>query len=106
MAQQKDTFQFGGCEFATFQPKDGVTAEQLVAICHRLESEFLSHEKGFIAHMLLQGNNGLYADMVLADTQDDARRICAAYPNHAICHEHLQMIDEESTTLTFWKRLK
>ncbi len=54
----------GGVEFATFRLKEGVTEADLLALAHRVESEFLVQQSELIVHCLLRGADGLYADLV------------------------------------------
>jgi len=100
------TDKFLGCEFTKFRPKIDVTEKQLIDACHKMETEFLEREEGFIHHMLLKGDNGLWADVVFAKTKADAERICSNLPKNSACHEYLGLIQEESVELTFWSRVK
>lgn len=97
---------FHGCEFSMFRAKSGVSDEQLIAACQKMEKEFLRSEEGFINHALLKGDNGSWADAVFTKSKEDAERICKNFMENAACLEYLQLIEESSANLTFWSRVK
>lgn len=100
------TDDFHGIEFSIFRAKPEVSSEQLVASCQRMENDFLRSEEGFIQHVLLKGDNGLWADVVFTKSKADAERICKNFMGNSACLEHLQLIEEGSVNLTFWSRVK
>lgn len=95
---------FAGCEFATFRAADGVTPDQLLAASQRMRQQFLLQQPGFIEHALLQGDDGLWADMVLADSRASAETICQRFMQHESCLAYLALIAPDSAKLTFWAR--
>lgn len=95
---------FAGCEFATFRAADGVIPEQLLAASQRMRQQFLLLQPGFIDHALLQGDDGLWADVVLADSRASAEAICQRFMQNAACQAYLALIAPESARLTFWSR--
>lgn len=96
---------FGGCEFATFQARAGVTAEQIATAAARMRDGYLRHAPGFRGHRLLQGQGGQWADVVLATTQAEAERICAGFMDHAVCRDYLALMVPGSAHLGFWSRV-
>jgi len=97
---------FQGCEFSTFLVKEGISDEQLIAACQRMETEFLQHEEGFLHHALLKGDDGYWADAVFTRTRVAAEQICRNFMNNAACLDYLQLIEDGSAKLTFWARAK
>jgi len=97
---------FHGCEFSVFRAKTGVSSEQLISACQKMEQEFLRKEQGFLHHALLQGDNGSWADAVFTKSKADAESICKNFMSNAACLEYLQLIEEGSANLTFWSRAK
>lgn len=97
---------FHGCEFSMFRAKAGVSDDQLIAACQKMEQEFLHREDGFIQHALLKGDQGAWADVVLTKSKEDAERICKNFMGNPACLEYLQLIEEGSANLTFWSRAK
>lgn len=95
---------FAGCEFATFRAADGVTPEQLLAASQRVLQQFLQQQPGFIEHALLQGDDGLWADVVLADSRASAETICQLFMQNEACLAYLALIAPDSARLTFWSR--
>ena len=100
-----ETLIFGGCEWGTFKNKAGVTDSELMLACEKMRSHFLNYQEGFIQHVLLKGEDGLWADHVFAKTQEDARRICDAFSQDANCLDYLALIDTSTVHLSFWKRV-
>lgn len=96
---------FAGCEFATFRSAPGVSDAQLLAASQRMREEFLQHEAGFVEHALLKGDDGLWADMVLAESHECARRICERFMQHEACLAYLALMAADSARLGFWQRL-
>ena len=95
---------FAGCEFATFRAADGVTPDQLLAASQRVRQQFLLLQPGFVEHALLQGDDGLWADVVLADSRTNAEAICQRFMQNEACLAYLALIAPDSAKLTFWSR--
>ncbi|PVY65028.1 hypothetical protein C8E08_2380 [Paracidovorax citrulli] len=104
MAVQSPMAAFGGCEFATFRLLPSVDAARITEAAARMRDGFLRRQHGFLAHALLQGDGGLWADMVFAATRADAERICAAFMDHAVCRDYLALMEPGSAHLGFWSR--
>lgn len=100
------TKNFHGLEFSMFRAKPGVSDEQLIAACQKMEEDFLRGEEGFIQHALLKGDIGSWADVVFTKSKEDAERICRNFMGNSACLEYLQLIEEGSANLTFWSRAK
>ncbi len=104
MAMPSPMAAFGGCEFATFRPLPSVDAARITDAAIRMRDDFLRRQQGFLAHALLQGDGGEWADVVFAATRADAERICAAFMDHAVCRDYLALMEPGSTRLSFWSR--
>ena len=99
------TGSFGGCEIAMFRPRAGVSDQALRDACQRMRAEFLSEQAGFIDHALIGRADGMYADVVFADTQADAEAICSLFMQHPACLAYLELIEPGTPELTFWRRI-
>ncbi|HEG4448085.1 TPA: hypothetical protein SD616_003378 [Aeromonas hydrophila] len=95
----------GGVEFATFRLKEGVTEADLLALAHRVESEFLVQQSELIAHCLLRGADGLYADLVMAPSQSLVETYCQQWLHNAVAGEYLTLLDHDSVNMSFWTRI-
>ncbi|CAJ1825708.1 hypothetical protein OPFLODJI_02309 [Aeromonas hydrophila] len=95
----------GGVEFATFRLKEGVTEADLLALAHRVESEFLVQQSELIVHCLLRGADGLYADLVMAPSQSLVETYCQQWLHNAVSGEYLTLLDHDSVNMSFWTRI-
>ncbi|HDX8613985.1 TPA: hypothetical protein RQN55_000092 [Aeromonas dhakensis] len=95
----------GGVEFATFRLKEGVTEADLLALAHRVESEFLVQQSELIVHCLLRGDDGLYADLVMAPSQSLVEAYCQQWLHNAVAREYLTLLDPDSVNMGFWTRI-
>ncbi|HDX8355253.1 TPA: hypothetical protein RQM97_003274 [Aeromonas dhakensis] len=95
----------GGVEFATFRLKEGVTEADLLALAHRVESEFLVQQSELIVHCLLRGADGIYADLVMAPSQSLVEAYCQQWLHNAVAGEYLTLLDPDSVNMSFWTRI-
>ncbi|MEV3808599.1 hypothetical protein RI496_12835 [Aeromonas dhakensis] len=95
----------GGVEFATFRLKEGVTEADLLALAHRVESEFLVQQSELIVHCLLRGADGLYADLVMAPSQSLVEAYCQQWLHNAVAGEYLTLLDPDSVNMSLWTRI-
>ncbi|PHS84285.1 hypothetical protein AAW02_11080 [Aeromonas dhakensis] len=95
----------GGVEFATFRLKEGVTEADLLALAHRVESEFLVQQSELIVHCLLRGADGIYADLVMAPSQSLVEAYCQQWLHNAVAGEYLTLLDLDSVSMSFWTRI-
>jgi len=106
MTNLQNVGQFAGMEFATFKLKDGVKEEQMLEIIKKVEMNFLQKEEGFLGHCTLKGENGLYADVVFAISQERSEEICGKWMANEFAHQYVDLIDEPSVNMSFWNRIK
>jgi len=66
---------FAGLEFATFKLKNGILEETMLEMIKEVDTNFLQKEDGFLGHTTLKGENGIYADVAFATTQEKAQEI-------------------------------
>lgn len=96
---------FGGLEFALFQLKEGVTEDQLIALSEQVDQQFLAKQPGLLAHFLLRGKDGTYADVALATTQETAEAICQRWLQNGVAQQYLDLLDQQSVDMSFWTRI-
>lgn len=105
-ANGQPRFTAGGMEFSTFQLKPGTDASRLASAAREMAAALYEDEPGFLAHAVVCNDAGLYADVVLADTQERARFLCDKWgqgPYHPACVDYLALIDPSSVQLAFWR---
>ncbi|UTW04936.1 hypothetical protein KDX31_08035 [Amphritea atlantica] len=95
----------GGMEFATFRLKGGVTEAWLVELSNNVEKEFLSQQDELVLHFLVRGEDGMYADVAIARSQEKAEEYCQQWLSNTVALEYLELIDKESVNMTFWTRI-
>ncbi|UXB11997.1 hypothetical protein GP476_11255 [Aeromonas dhakensis] len=95
----------GGVEFANFRLREGVTEADLLALAHRVESEFLVQQSELIVHCLLRGADGIYADLVMAPSQSLVEAYCQQWLHNAVAGEYLTLLDPDSVNMSFWTRI-
>lgn len=96
---------FSGFEFALFKLRDGVDERQLLEQSLALEEHFLAGQPGLLSRFLLKGKDGLYADVVIADTQNRAEEICQQWMSNRFALEYLELLDHDSVDMSFWTRI-
>lgn len=97
---------FVGMEFGTFRLKDGVSEAEMLDVAAQADEMFLSKEEGFLGHAVLKGEGGIYADVAFAVSQDKAEEICGKWLNNEYTMKYIEALDSESTSLSFWRRIK
>ncbi len=97
---------FVGMEFGTFKLKEGVSESEMLKAAQTADEMFLSKEDGFLAHVVLRGNDGLYADVGFATTQEKAEEVCAKWMENEYTLKYIEAINPESVNLSFWERIK
>lgn len=100
----------GGMEFSQFRVRPGVQDSALLSAASRMAAHLYQGEPGFHAHRLLRSDDepGLYADVVLADTAEQARALCGKWgqaPFPPVCQAYLDLMVPESVQLAFWRRV-
>lgn len=100
---------WGGMEFSTFRLRVGVSEAQLRQSVDEMVAGLYAGEPGFLGHALLRGADGIYVDVVFADTMDRARALCAKWgtgPFAPSCMAYLESISPDSANLAFFERVQ
>ncbi|AFY60902.1 hypothetical protein [Synechococcus sp. PCC 6312] len=100
---------FGGMEFSTFRLKPGISETKLFEAVDQMVEGLYANEAGFLGHALLRGVDGIYVDVVFADSQSQAAELCAKWgtgPFAPDCLSYLEKIEEGSVNLQFFERIK
>lgn len=105
MIKNSNIDNIGGMEFATFRLREGVTETSLVELSSRVELEFLRQQEELVLHFLVRGENGIYADVAIASSQEKAEEYCQQWLSNGVALEYLELIDKESVNMTFWTRI-
>ena len=106
MTELKNIGNFAGIEFATFKLKEGVTEETMLQMIKEVDNKFLQNEDGFLGHVTLKGNDGIYADVAFGTTQEKIQEICGKWMENKIALKYIELVDETSVNMSFWNRIK
>lgn len=85
-----------GFEIGRFRLKPGTTESTLMAACRQMEAYHLQRQEGFIDHQVIRLDDGLYLDLVVAQSRDAAERICGSWIGQSHCEAFLALIEPES----------
>ncbi|MCV2366540.1 hypothetical protein [Roseateles oligotrophus] len=96
---------FGGLEFSTFRLKPGVSEGELHAAANLAREGLMARQPGFLGHAVLRGNDGVYVDMLWAETQARASEICGLWVGNPDCANYLSLIEDGSVSLAFFERM-
>lgn len=96
---------FSGVEIAIFRLKDNASEQDVITLSNKIDEEFLSQFDDLYAHFLLKGADGLYADVVLASSQQKAEEICALWNDNELTTKYIEKIDPESVNMSFWTKI-
>jgi hypothetical protein len=97
---------FAGFEFGTFKLKEGVSEEKLLQLANDTDKKFMANEDGFLGHAVLRGEDGIYADIAFATTQEKAQEICGKWMKNEYALKYIDVIEPESVNMSFWSRIK
>lgn len=100
---------FGGMEFSRFKLKSDVSETELFTSVDKMVEGLYITEEGFLGHALLKGADGIYVDVIFADSQSRAAELCAKWgtgPFAPACLPYLEKIEEGSVNLEFFQRVK
>lgn len=87
---------FHGVEFGRFRLKPGATEAELIGLGKAMEERYLKNQPGFVAHFIVALDDGVYMDVVHAETRQDAERICASWMGQPDCEAFLSLIEADS----------
>lgn len=85
-----------GFEIGRFRLKPGTTESTLMRASGQMEANHLQRQEGFIDHQLIRLDDGLYLDVVVAQSRDAAERICGSWIGQPQCEAFLALIEPES----------
>ena len=82
-------------EFVSFRLKEGVSMPDFLLVSDRLNAEFITRQRGYLGRKLI-ADGGLWADLVLWATLEDAQNAARIFAESAIAGEYMAYIDEAS----------
>jgi len=97
---------FTGIEFGMFKLKNGASESEMLKAAEEADINFLSNEKGFLGHVVLKGENGLYVDLSFATTKKKAEEICGRWIDNEFTLKYVEFIVPGSVEMSFWSRIK
>lgn len=78
----------GGMEFAVFRLKEGVSENKLSELSKKVEADFLKQQDELVLHFLVRGQDGTYADVAIATTQQKAEEYCQQWLTNTVALLH------------------
>lgn len=102
----KNIGEFKGFEFGIFRLKDGVREEELLKLAKDTDDKFISLEDGYLGHALLKAEDGLYADIAFATTEEKAKEICNKWMSNEYALRYIDVMNLDSVNISFWNRIK
>lgn len=94
-----------GYEFGQFKLKDGISEAQLLQVSKDMDQHFYPTQQGFVSHQLIRLVDGEYMDLVIADTQVCAEKICANWQGNEYCEAFVALIDTDSVSIKFGEQI-
>jgi hypothetical protein len=82
-----------GIEIGRFRLKPGVSENQARAAHETAVSRFLSRQSGWRAEYMVRFDEGIYADILVAGSREQAQEICAMWIGQEDCEAFLAMIE-------------
>ncbi len=82
-----------GFEIGFFKRKIEVNEEQIITANKEMEKLFLSKEKALVRHMIIKIEENLYADVTIANTKNDAQKICEKWTKNKHALSFLDLIE-------------
>ena len=82
-------------EFVSFNLKGGASVSDFLLASDKIDQAFLSMQKGYIQRKLLV-NDGLWADLVLWETMDDALNAAKSFEGKTAAYEYFSFLDDKS----------
>lgn len=82
-------------EYASFNLRAGVSTPDFLLASDRFNDLFLSAQHGYVSRKLL-AKDGMWADLVVWETMDDAVNALNAANNDAVAVEYVSLMDEKS----------
>ena len=83
-------------ELPSFYLKKGVSKSDFLLAHEKLNSEFISKQKGYISHMLLV-NGDTWSDLVIWETTEDIQNAFKAVYENATAVEYVTLIEQIGT---------
>ncbi|MBB1200219.1 hypothetical protein EGM70_07930 [Enterobacteriaceae bacterium 89] len=84
-----------GIEMGRFRLRPGVEEGQMREVYQRMVTNCLANLPGWKKQHLVSLENGVYVDLVFAETQQSARAICDSWKEYAECDAFLKLIEAE-----------
>jgi len=82
-------------EYAPFYLKKEVSIPDFMLASDRLQSEFLSKQKGYVSRKLL-AKGEVWCDLIFWETMDDAQSALKAFYENAAACAYLSFLEEEN----------
>lgn len=84
-------------EWAPYIKAENVTDAELIKKAEKVNTEFLSLQKGFIKRKLVKKSKTEYADIIHWSTQGDATSAGEKVESCAVCAEYFKLMDMEAS---------
>lgn len=84
----------GGVEVGFFRLKEGVTEAQARAAHAKAVDGYLSTQPGWVAEYFVRFDDGLYLDLLLAESRERAEAICRLWHDHPDCLAFASLVED------------
>lgn len=85
-----------GIEIGRFRLKPGIHESEMRKVYSQMVESYLAFQPGWKSQHLVSLGNGIFVDLVFAETQLSAKAICASWQGQAVCDAFLEIIEPES----------
>lgn len=85
-----------GVELGRFRLKPGIDERDMRQAYHHMVGGYLALQPGWKNQYLVSLGNGVFVDIVFADSLASAKAICASWQGQAVCDAFLKLIAPES----------
>ncbi|AYM90125.1 hypothetical protein D9980_05755 [Serratia sp. 3ACOL1] len=85
-----------GIEIGRFRLKPGIHESEMHKVYNQMVGNYLAFQPGWKSQHLVSLGNGVFVDLVFADSQLSAKSICASWQGQAVCDAFLEIIEPES----------
>lgn len=82
-----------GIEIGRFRLKPGIEESDMRSVYREMVGSYLSQQPGWKSQHLVNLDDGVFVDLVFAESQTSAKAICASWQGQAICDAFLNLIE-------------
>lgn len=89
-------------ELATFRARTGVSPAEIETAYAQIRQDYMPQHPGVISHDWFCRADGVWVDLLVADSLETAHQACAGWFDHPATQALLALMEPGSTHLGFW----